>query len=328
MPYLLMLVVFFVSCCGRRSDPIDKIPNPSDKQAHYEERLIEFLKDGWVVTRNPDGSNHDEGDSLLFTGLALGSLSCDSVARYGLLNSFERMIDNYDGYLVRIDPLTEEYVNRDDYVSRDGATGALYGLLRHSQRCSENRERVKRIMDQWHDTVGSAVLLHPKSKAVKMPSFSAFWRVAHGRKINDLEYAVYMTSTIFTAKTIQLQRRAAVAEGNPEKNPSCYPVNLQTLQHIIMEMQGQAIYERDKSAWCDITKDFGLLLSDWYCARNDDKIQDWLENPQQSRAVYMHQRCSWETEGFHLSPRVDYLLLNSLRKEGSSWQLVFKNLRK
>ena len=306
---LWMFIILAISC-GKKSSKIDPDNNVPGDNRYYENRIVTFLENGFVVSKGKNGELHDQGDSLLFTGLLLGALPCEQIQT--ILDAFERMQDHFNGFLVRIDPLPDEYLRDENFISRDGASGALYGLIRASKRCPESSSRISLILSKWEDAVGDSLLLHPKSKAIITPSFKVFWRLAHGKGINTLEYELYMASTLITAKLIE------------DNKSACYPIHLETIQNLVFEIKGRPILRVDKDKWCAITKDMGLMLTDWYCDRHTDQLKLWMKNPEISPNVYMHQRCTWESpDGVDiLSPRVDYLLLYRHILEGSDpWLL-------
>jgi hypothetical protein len=304
---LLFALVF---ACGK-SKPVDKV-DPTDQSqsqfAKYQSRLLgEFLTDGFVISKEQNGSPTDQGDSLLFTGLTLGVLDCEKTGF--LLAPIERMQDNFSGYLVRIDPLPEEYRLNGNTISRDGATGALYGLQLAKRRCTALTDRIDHILARWKDAVGNSLVLYPRSLAgIITPSFRTYWKVAHGIGISDIEYEEYIVAGLTTIAFIKSQKSA------------CYPIHLQTIQHLTFEIMGKPIFKRNKDEFCALTKGLGLMLTDWYCGRNGDDLKSWLSNPDQSKHVYMSQRCTWENGDADdkLSPRVDFLVLFRHIEEGSS----------
>lgn len=310
-PIILGLVVVsgLLFSCGK-SKPVDKVDDSQSKPLYgiFQSRLMsDYLVDGFVISKEKSGEITDQGDSLLFTGLTLGVLDCELIQ--GFLLALDRMQDNFSGYLVRIDPLPEEFRQGDNFISRDGATGALYGLQLAKRRCPALSEKIVHILSRWKDAVGNSLVLYPKSLAgIITPSFRTFWKVGHGVGISDVEYEEYIVSGLATIALIKSQHSA------------CYPIHLQTLQHLTFEIMGKPIFKRNKDEFCALTKGLGLLLTDWYCDRESDAIKSWLSNPEQSKHVYELQRCSWENgdAANTLSPRVDFLVLFRHFTEGSS----------
>ncbi len=302
---LFLVMLAFSSC--KRAPEVEPIPYASEF-SHYESRLMDFFlsERDFVVSRTEDDGMDDQGDSLLFSGIALGVVSCDKVPR--LLSALKSSQETFRGFLVRFNPLPPEYITGKNYVSRDGAIGALFGLVRAAKRCPEQNALIQTVMDDWRAAVGSSYLLHPKSVAVLTPSFRFFWDAAHGHEMSNGEYGFFMATNLFTAEAIRSNRSA------------CYPVNLQLLEFLTLEVMGRRLELADKRKWCETTDGMGNLLADWYCGRGTEAIESWLANPEQSSHVYAHQRCGWESPdiGSKKSPRVDFLLLSRLLNEGSN----------
>lgn len=305
---LLVLASLLSSCI--QSLGIKGDLNVGGDFSRYQERLMkEFLADGFVVAKDKHtGKPHDQGDSLLFTGISLGVVDCDSAPTF--LTALEKMQDDWDGYLVRINPLPSEFIENDDTITRDGATGALFGLVKVASHCPALAPRANAIKKRWYDAVGDAWHLHPDGKnGLMSPSFKVVWDVANDVEMSYLDYAVYMSSTLITSKVIA------------ENKHSCYPVHLETLQHLILESKGFPILKADKESFCRITSPMGLRLTDWFCERNTDTLKSWLDDPASSKQTYVHQRCVWESENSadKLSPRVDFLILFGNLQRGSTW---------
>ena len=134
---LLALIVSSSSC--REVEHILRIndnglPEPIDlsvfneRAEQLELRLInEHLKDGYVVSYE-DSTPREEGDALLWTGLAIASLPCHQ--RRNLMETLFKSVDKNNGAFLRIDPLPSSY--SDDPTSRDMEVGALFGVVIYS----------------------------------------------------------------------------------------------------------------------------------------------------------------------------------------------------
>jgi hypothetical protein len=306
---VLFAFLSFFGGCGK-SKPI----SGQDDQSHsslfsdMQSRLVSsFLPGGFVISETSDHQITDQGDSLLFTGLALGVLDCDQIPP--ILAGMENMQKAFKGYLVRFYPLPDEYVRGNNFVSRDGATGALFGLERSKRRCPAFASRIDGIIAKWMGAIGDDLWLYPGSLAgIITPSFHSFLKMGRGIGVSDLDFEEYHLAALTTALFITKEKQA------------CYPIHLQTIQDILIEQMGRPLLKRYKDEWCAVVQNKGLLLTDWYCGKNTDQIQAWLSHPESSSHVYMHQRCSWESTDSDgkISPRVDFLLLHRLFQEGSS----------
>lgn len=305
MKFFILYILIF-SCTP--SSPVQPINiNEQNLFLKYENRLFDnFLANGQVISKNNDGTPTDLGDSLLFSGLAIGSANCDRVKV--LLTSLEKMEAHYEDYLVRFNPLPLEFAEKTDFISRDGATGVLYGLTLAKKRCPSLAQEIHTILFRWKNAVSDSFTLYPGSYAAFItPSFKTFWDLAHGGEMNFLKYEDLILSILATTLWIKLSKSA------------CYPIHLDTLQFLTLENLGYPILERHKAEFCSLSNGMGLMLTDWFCERNKDKILAWLHNPESSQNVYMHHRCIWEsTDGnSKISPRIDYLLLFRLITQGS-----------
>ncbi len=306
----LLILIF---ACGKKSEKVDPDKDIVDVAdiSFYQERAISFLDNGFIISKKNDQFVH-QGDSLIFTGVLLGNMPCSKIDP--ILAGLERMQSNHKGFLVRFDPLPQEYIADKNFVSRDGATGALYGLVKAAKRCPDKADRISSILATWKEAVGNSLLLYPNAsvQAAITPAFKVFWKFAHGDKITSFDYQVYVANMIVTAKIIKESRSA------------CYPVHLETLQNIVFEEKKMALLRADKAAWCELSDDMGLMLTDWYCGREKDSLRAWLKNPEDSPHTYMHQRCSWEESDASgiSSPRVDFIALYQQILEGTSQWLL------
>ncbi len=307
--FCLVLGVAGIFSCGKKAGDVGGSSSPTDQLFNFIESALvkEFISEAasmvMALDEDDDDADADLGDSLLFTGTALGVVSCKVADRF--LTGLERMQDVNAGYLVRFNPLPPEYVTNP--VSRDGVIGVLFGLSRAEKRCPDLQARIQTIKTRWKAAIGSSPFLHPKSTAVITPSLKFFMDVSYGSQMSTPEYTVFMASIFTTAESIKLKKSA------------CYPIHLQTLEFLTLEVHGKSLQDTDKKHWCSITDGMGLMLTDWYCGRNSEKTKSWLKSPENSQHVYMHQRCVWESPdiGSLRSPRVDYLVLSRLMKEGS-----------
>lgn len=305
---IAMMLLFTVSCGKKEAQAIGGAALEGVFRYIQSQLVEEFLSSSSGTVTSLDLSNDegeaDIGDSLLFTGIALGSVSCEIADR--LVLALERMQDVNEGYLVRFNPLPAEY--KKNPVSRDGAIGALFGLVRAEKRCPELSKRIKGVKEKWKAAIGSSLFLHPNSSALITPQLQFWIDAAYGKGMNAAKYSLFMSSALVTAQQIK------------EKKSACYPVHLETLQFLTMEVQGVKLTKEDKKNWCSITDGMGLMLTDWYCGRSSERAKAWLKYPETSQHIYMHQRCSWESPdvGSLRSPRVDYLVLYRLMSEGSN----------
>ena len=120
--------------------------------ADFSRRLErDFLEGGYVVSRNRHGEPMHQGDSLLWTSLAMASLSCHDAApiRHALINSIRRN----GGRILRFDPLPNDCKGNE--TSRDAEIGALFGFTIHSLRCPEAKTELAEAWRLHYDFVKS-----------------------------------------------------------------------------------------------------------------------------------------------------------------------------
>ena len=151
IPFFLYLAISSVSCgeVERTLQPTSRIsalPSLEDlsmydsKREELEQRLMSsFLtENGYVVSYNKEtGKAAKEGDSLLFTGLAMGVARCDRSK--ALFEAVKETFDKGDGEFIRIDPLPQSYIDENDPTSRDMEIGILFGLVFYYERCGDDR---------------------------------------------------------------------------------------------------------------------------------------------------------------------------------------------
>lgn len=135
MPKALALLVLLTSCAKAPAQP-EPVPAPDDIRALYQEaetRLTtRFLEGGRVVSRTKEGAAHHQGDSLIWSGLALFGLSCE--AGNLVEDTLVAELHAQDGALQRYPGLQKP-------VSFDGAIGLYRGIADRIQRCPGAREK-------------------------------------------------------------------------------------------------------------------------------------------------------------------------------------------
>jgi hypothetical protein len=272
------------------------------KKASLVDRQGQFLGEGGMII----GWNHDrdrpygEGDSLLFTGIAMATLGCDY--SNSLFPAWEKMISQY-GTFVRYLPLGN--YEKDNPASLDGWLGVAYGFVVSSKECpglknklssvwsravsklSKTRPYLYKKTDRWTmDPVifGLMVLVDDYLKGKKQSSWRAPALVA---------YANSWTKATVLAKH------------------HCFRIHLATLIFLTLEEMG---YKTSKILYCKASKSADIPLSDFIC--KNPRYLDFLKNYKPNEWEYRHQRCgSWEKPDgkwdIHYAD-LDYLLLEKL----------------
>jgi len=291
---VLFLVLHCVGCTNaKRDEPLDL----SAKYTEVADRLPEFTENGWIVSRNLEDGTEHEGDSLLWTALAMAALDCERAKPYAA--HLADMITRNDGALVRYEPLGE-YANGRE-ISFDGATGLYYGILDNIVRCNAH--------DFWGHPWSKHVeavdrnkgRLHPNVEAFVGPEFTVLPHYIgfllgrrsepHGDRIRILEAQV-----------------SAWAVGVISTKAACFRLHLGWLYLDSLQTM-DALGGAGKASYCGGTTDAQIPLLDHWCGRRD--MSDWFEDFKYDEWEMRWQRCGgWETpdgNGYR-TPAIDWLM--------------------
>jgi hypothetical protein len=277
----LVLTLFLaLSACSK--EPAERTTSqPSDDaQSSFvaaEDRLVSrFLEDGWVVSRHADGSPEHQGDSLLFTGIALGTLDC--AHKHDVEWALAKMLEDLGGGLYRHPSLSQK-------VSLDGALGLYFGLAT-GKKCPDS-------MVEW----GHHLLLHRN------------YLHAHSMKLNEQDSAQlvpefdYVLDLLASSLGVadqpdDAQARSLETEvsawalGVKARKAACYRVHLGWLTLRSLEALGK-LSQRGRADFCGVTDGMDLPVIDHWCGRGD--LQGWIAGFQENQWEFRHQRCGgWE----------------------------------
>jgi hypothetical protein len=134
--YLLLFLL--ISGCGLfQRDESDKEESTPDVRTDYQfvkDRLNEkFLSNGFVVSRQ-DGNPEHQGEAILWTGVAVSSMSCDD--GQALADRLMQILIDHNGGLVRYEPLGEYENGRE--ITFDGAIGFYHAVAYRVSNCSDD----------------------------------------------------------------------------------------------------------------------------------------------------------------------------------------------
>lgn len=290
----LMLALCLATACGKaKTQPLPENPSSDVKTtwAQTQDRLLGMLDQGWVVSQGVDGV-HDQGDSLIFTGIALGSMDCGR--GQPLEKALLAMLGETGGALYR-------YPSLPTSISMDGALGLYLGIATRLQRCA--------AAATWHNP---------------LKSHQAFM-AAHGDRLNASAETVLpspftvVRDQVFAAAGLGgapgvdriqavVEAAAAWAEGVKLEHAACFRVNLGLTALQTIQAAGGTITSSQRDIFCGATTGLGLPTVDRWCGR--DGLSDYLTAFQYNQWGYRHQRCpGWETPdgGGHVQPGVDRL---------------------
>ena len=294
------LAIFCLVSCAREPDRPELRDPPIEVQLRYhfasERLLADHLENGWVVTRKPDGTPEHTGEGLLWSGVALASLTCEDGA--AIEDMLIATVTRLDGALVRYEPLGEYEGGRE--VTLDGAIGFWRGVAHRVVSCPGSAEKwtpaVKLHLDYVERSKGR---LHPNAKAVLPPGFDyVLHLLGHRLGLSGLPSG----DTLDGLRTaLALWAKATIDNRKP-----CYRVHLGLLMLESVEALGVGV---SRETFCIASKGAGMPLVDHYCGV-EQPLLDWVDNFEFNRFEFAHQRCYYETEsvGDDQTPGLDFLV--------------------
>lgn len=293
--FFICILLSLFSCAkadekNEPSAPTDEINLLFNQAA---DRLVSLLDRGLVVSRSADNAAQHKGDSLIWSGIAIGAMPCDKVAV--ISDALISMIEENQGGLYRHWDLKES-------ISMDGAMGLYKGVSSLLVRCPE-------FTGQWRE----AMALHKKfaeENGDKMNAASSVKLPAEFTYVRDLLFhrlGIRGKPSGDRLKILENQITAWVAGVKASKS-ACFRVNLSLVSYQAIESSGGSISATGRNNFCGLTKGMDLPTVDHWCGRDD--LKDWVKGFTWNIWEYRHQRCgAWETpdgKGL-LTPGVDLL---------------------
>lgn len=295
-----LLFALLALSCGRPVDKIEPRDPPLAIQLKYHfasERLMaDHLENGWVVTRKPDGTPEHTGEALLWSGVALASLSCEDGA--AIEDMLIDTVKRHDGALVRYEPLGEYEGGRE--VTLDGAIGFWRGVAARLA-CPGSPEKwapaIKLHLDYVERSKGH---LHPNAKVVIPPGFDyVVHLLGHRLGLSGLP-----SSDAFGGLRTAL---ALWAKATVDNRKPCYRVHLGLLMLESVEALGVGV---PRETFCIASKGAGMPLVDHYCGM-EQPLLDWIDDFKFNVWEFQHQRCAgWESPDADgdATPGLDFLV--------------------
>jgi len=289
-------------------DP-SELPNPrripafDAQENELRARLVgKFLDDGYVVSREADGSPQHQGDSLIWSAIAMGILPCGQGA--ATTNAILDSVKKNDGRLIRIEPLPASYEGNE--TSRDQVTGALLGFVLRDERCPQDREALRSAWGRHHDFVlrhGGRLHEGGNPNFYMNPAMRFLWDLVshhfgHGDEPGKVAKAAFESGIIISSTATDLQESA------------CYPVHLSTLMMITAARLGRPVTHLTRREFCHQTRGMELPLTEWFCDRGSPET--YLASFQPNQWEYRHQRCKWESpdgKPGKQTPALDFLMM-------------------
>lgn len=307
------LVALLFASCAKPSNPVDPSSPPErwkETADLYTDVLTSHREGGWLVARTPDG-DRDQGDSLTFTGEAMG-LDCPQASL--TLDALERMQETYAGYYLRVEPLPDHYWGEKNVVSRDGWIGVMYGMTRAWVRCPDLKARMTASWKRARAAVGAASTLHPAASSAFITPTFRYVQDLVSRMVEETSWTPPDAARVAFEGALMLSVRSVVGSKG-----ACYPLRLGLLQLLTASAVGFPISDGAKRDLCEASASSGLMTWRWYCQDSSGLVESWLEQYQPNQIVYAHQRCSWETEDFPVGASyasLDWLTLRDLYLNG------------
>jgi hypothetical protein len=303
------LAGLIIASCGHKTpDPVPPQDHASMDARFHELKaslLANNLENGWITTRLADGTADNLGDSLLYSGMAIGLLDC--AEGQVIFDAIRASQDLRGGYFVRFEPLVGYKGNE---VSRDGLTGLVFGFIRRAAACPGDRTDIAARWRRYRDLIHNDLYLYPGDlNAIVNPAFSAYMEVA--------DKALLGAPGPVPAKTLAWELTATNgAQDIVDRHKACYPIHLSTMQAYVF---GSLVSDSFRKEFCHITEGTGLVLTQAYCGAASSTVELWLEQFQANQLGYQHQRCVWESDvlsGGTKAPSLDWLILYTLTTEG------------
>lgn len=265
---------------------------PMTMEEASDRLLSNHLEDGFVVSKTLEGEVRHEGDSLIFTGLALSALPCDrgTVLEDRLIG----MMEETGGAVYRHPRLS-------DKASLDGLLGLYLGVSSRLKNC-QSHDRWRGVMALHRDWMNqSKGQINPHDNAYLTPGFDylkdlLFHRLDLGEEPTKARRRILEHMLSGWALAVTTQKAA------------CYRVNLAQMTYEATENLGGQVTGDSKDYFCSVTKKLQLPLVDHWCGR--EGLVEYIQTFNENEWEYRHQRCpAWESPdgGGLVTPAVDFI---------------------
>jgi hypothetical protein len=283
---IFILLAALCLSCGKDEDPTELHIPTDDVASLYAEaaaRLPSFLSDGQVTSKWTDGTLEHRGDSMLMTGLAIGSLDCERGAP--LMERLVRRITENEGLLERFEPYAPE-ISRTRY-SWDQEVGVTYAFARRAARCPGESVSLAGAWKLRQAAIASwNKRLHPEHSTKVPPGFDfATKAVSHqlglsGAPTEDNKQLMELEAIGWAATVVATRS-------------SCYRVHLAFRSMLTAEAAGRPVDSWARDRFCAVTSSAGIPLIDRWCGRPETFLADWQWN----QGEFRHQLCSYQSTG-------------------------------
>ncbi len=294
--HAIILAILCFLGCDHAADKAEPTAPADPQVTEFEaasERLVGMLdSDFWLVSWWADGTPEHQGDSLLWSSMAMGVLPCEKAE--GIEAALQKMLKDLGGGLYRHPSLPAA-------VSLDGALGFWWGVARRVARCPESR-------DGWIEPFRAHVVftadrrLNPSSNERFIAPFLA---------VRDSVGSLLGLTTAPRAAEIDglAKLMAGWALTVKASRDAGYRIHLGLLALQAIEASGVRVPDVGRDAYCAASDGVDMPTVDNWCGRGD--LAAWAAAFQFDVWEYRHQRAKWESPdgkpGLR-TPGLDYLV--------------------
>jgi hypothetical protein len=292
-------IAFMGGCARVKTSATAVMPRSSNDASFFvgmEDRALTFTSPaGWVISCDgADCPPVNQGDSLLFTGLATYAMDCTHGDSTSL--AMAQMVDTMDGGLYRHPSLPSS-------ISLDGALGFYRGATKRATLCGEGW--------QWGELIKKHLAYVMRNEGVLNVGSSA--TLAGGFSYIPRKLASNLGVGEEPSAKDQAELEAAVAgwaAADMAAHGACFRLNLGLMALQTVEELGSKISPEGKAAYCAATRGSRIPTIDQWCGRGG--LLDYINGFAYNVWQYRHQRCTdWETPdgsvGADGQPGVDFL---------------------
>ncbi len=273
MKYLIT-ALFLFGC--HKPNPDSQPKAPAERFAAIEDRIAAMSwPTGWVSCTDIDGGHGCLGDSLLFTGLALGAADCEHGQIYQ--DALTEMIHANNGILERHPTIRGS--------SLDGALGFLWGMARRYANCPDARAA----------TLESVRLYASNSSGTLEPYFSVVLRqvladMGDGDSPSEHDRGMLGSEIAGWAFAVVTSESAA------------YRIHLGYLGLSLVDSP------KGRVSYCAAVEKAKIPLIESFCGRPG--LTEWIDGFLPNVYEFRHQRAIWEGPDANgkQTPGVDYLV--------------------
>jgi hypothetical protein len=263
---ILCLCLFACAKADDQAEPTSPSNGQRDRFTEVSDRLLEMTEPhGWVVSRWDDASIEHTGDSLLWTGMAMGVLDCGRGAAPE--DALLAMLSETGGRAYRhpTEALREP--------SLDGHLGLYWGIAHRAARCPESRER-------WAEALEQLIPVNAEEAFIVRDSILS----SLGRG----------TAPSLSARDAYGSSWAVLASGVRVAKAAAYRIHLGLLALESLEVSGQQVSSSVRDAFCSASNGADMPTVDAYCGRGD--LAAWVEAFEFDAWEMRHQRSgAWES---------------------------------